>query len=357
MNSLRVRQTVWFASSLVLVLAVFVVFTYRTLDTELRNKHWQHDYPNHPDWTLHGSYSEEEIQDILGELVETSLLYGLPLALGALLMGYWLARKSVKPIARLNQQLQNIRAPDLSPRIELAEMDLELRDLVRHINDLLARLETAFKNMSEYSAKVAHELRTPLAILRLKLEHAGERPAPELAEELQSELHQLSHVVDQSLLIAKAEQGRLKLRPQVFNLGQMVADIAEDFSLLAKEEGRGVNLDSTPTANVMADPTYTRQIIHNFFANALRHGRGEVRVRLKSRKGVSVLTIANWIRTKPVSPTDTLGLGLRVVNTLLGLQSRITYRRQRSPKCYGVRLTFPAAAETSATDKTFSGSV
>jgi signal transduction histidine kinase len=143
------------------------------------------------------------VRDILGELMETAVAYGVPLALATLLIGYWLARKSVAPITAVNEQLQSIRAPKLSQRLQLPEPDREFRDLVSHINDLLARLEKSFNDMSEYAAKVTHELRTPLAILRLKVEQAGGQIAPELAEELQAELHQLAHVVDQSLLIAK----------------------------------------------------------------------------------------------------------------------------------------------------------
>jgi signal transduction histidine kinase len=236
MKSLRARLTIWFAASLVLVLVVFVAFTYHVLDSELRAKSWRRDYPEHPDWKLHGSFSEAEVQDVLGELLGTSLRYGIPLAVAALGLGYWLARKSVRPITRVNEQLANIRAQTLSQRIALAEVDDEFRDLVRHINELLARLDKSFTDMSDYAAKVAHELRTPLAILRLKVEQAGPQIPPDFAETIQAELHQLCHVVDQSLLIAKAEQGRLVLHPEVFDLAHLVSEVAEDFVLLAQED-------------------------------------------------------------------------------------------------------------------------
>lgn len=345
MKSLRARLTLWFAASLTVVLVVFVIFTYRILDQELRNKSWRQNYPNHPDWKLHGSYSEEEVKDIMGELVETSLIYGLPLALAALLIGYWLARKSVRPIARVNEQLHSIHAPDLSQRVGLPEMDEEFRDLVHHINSLLARLEKSFSDMSEYAAKVAHELRTPLAILRLKVEQAGPQIQPELAEELQAELHQLSHVVDQSLLIAKAEQGRLVLQPREFDLAQLVTDIAEDFTLLAQEEGRAVNLPPMSPSPVLADSVYARQIIHNFFTNALKHGQGEIRVKLQPGNDSHLLTITNRLRPGR-KDLETLGLGLRVVDTLLSLQPAIKCRRRKNRNCYGVRIAFPLGRDS-----------
>lgn len=348
MKSLRARLTVWFASGLVLVLVVFVTFTYRLLDAELHRKSWQRDYPNHPDWKLHGSYSDEEVKDIMGELVETSLFYGIPLALATLLLGYWLASKSVKPIAAVNRQLQAIRAQNLSQRIHLPEPDREFRDLARQINELLARLEKSFNDMNEYAAKVAHELRTPLAILRLKAEQAGPLLPPEFAEELQTELHQLAHVVDQSLLIAKAEQGRLVLSPRVFDLAALVAEVAEDFSLLAREEDRVLKLGPMSPGRVTTDPKYAKQMIHSLLENALKHGQGEIRVSLRRTSDFTVLTIANRMRARPADENSSLGLGLRVVTSLLGLQPAIKFCRRSNSACYAVRLAFPSTVHSAS---------
>lgn len=343
MKSLRWRLAAWFGGSVVLLLVAFVGFTHHYLDSELRNKHWQSDYPDHPDWNIHGSYSEAEIKDIMSELIENSVIYGVPFTIAAIIIGFTLSHKSLRPIARLNEQLQTIRAPDLSRRIELPEADAEFRDLVRHVNDLLGRLDHAFADMSEYAAKVAHELRTPLAILRLKVEQAGDRIPPELAEQLQTELHQLTHVVDQSLLIAKAEQGRLKLQPRNLDLAQLVLDVAEDFALLAQEAGRAVRLLPMAGGVVLADSKYTRQMLHNLFTNALKHGQGDVRVKLTRQGERLVLTIANWLRSPAAPEPEALGLGLRVVETLLTLQPDVHCRRRCNLRGYVVRLSFPAA--------------
>ncbi|MBP9900846.1 MAG: histidine kinase dimerization/phospho-acceptor domain-containing protein [Verrucomicrobiota bacterium] len=343
MKSLRWRLAAWFGVSVLLLLTLFVGFTYYFLNSELHHKTWQRDYPDHPDWKLHGSYSEAEIADIMGELIEISLLYGLPLTLAAILIGFALANHSLRPIARLNEQLQTIRAPDLSRRIDLPEADAEFRGLVKHLNELLGRLDRAFTDMSEYAAKVAHELRTPLAILRLKVEQGGERVPPELAEHLQTELHHLTHVIDQSLLIAKADQGRLELQLHVFDLALLVADVAEDFALLAQDNARMVKLLPLDPSPVLTDPKHARQILHNLFTNALKHGQGNIHVRLARRRDRVVLIIANGRTPHSALRSETLGLGLRVVTTLIGLQPEIEYRRRCGKRDYLVRLSFPIA--------------
>lgn len=345
MKSLRWRLAFWFGSGVVLVMVVFAAFTYRYLDSELRQKTWQRNYPDHPDWTIHGSYSEAEIGDILGELIETSLIYAIPLCLLAILLGYLLARRSLQPITHLNRQLKGIRAPTLSQRIILSERDPDFQTLARHINDLLARLEKSFGDMSDYAAKVSHELRTPLAILRLKVEQAGDRISPELAEELHSELHQLTHIVGQSLLIAKADQGRLVAHASVFDLAAVVQEAVADFSLLAEEQGRSVSFRSPGAASARSDAGHTRQIIHNLLTNALKHGQGPVRVKLLQLESRVVLTISNQVHHREGPAPDALGLGLRVVQTLSDLQPDLRWRHRRTAGGYSTRLSLTSAVE------------
>ncbi len=341
MKSLVVRLSVWFGLSFILVTLVMMVATHHHLQEELHDKNWMKDYPDHPDWKLHGSASEAEINDILDELIEGSLFYGIPLAIGACFLGYWLARKSVLPINHLNQQLQAIGAHNLSERIELPEIDQEFQELVRNVNALIQRLEVSFAEMSEYAAKVAHELRTPLAILRLKVEQAGSSIPDELSEEIQAELHQLTHVVDQSLLIAKAEQGRVLIHRTEFDLCAMASDIAEDFSRLAQEDGRVVHFNRQTGRNVIADATYTRQIIHNFLSNAFKHGKGDIFLELNKQKSSWKLSIRNATRSLPSLGTDTLGLGLRVVDSILRLQPEVICSRTNKDGEFLVELELP----------------
>ena len=77
MNSLRWRIALWFTFSLLGVLAVFVFITDKHLERELRVEKWARAHPDNQDWTLHGSYSEAEVDDIAGELRRLALLYAL----------------------------------------------------------------------------------------------------------------------------------------------------------------------------------------------------------------------------------------------------------------------------------------
>lgn len=339
MKSLRLRLTLWFTFSFVAVVVVFGTLTYQALDLELRRKSIARDYPTHPDWKLHGSFSKAEVRDIMTELMEKALVFSLPLVGLALAMGYWLARKSIAPIASVNAQLQNIQSKTLQQRITLAEADVEFRELVHHINELLARLEDAFGKMSEYSARVAHELRTHLAILRLKVERSDSRIAPDLAEELQDELSRLTHVTEQLLLIAKAEQRRVVFENRAVDLSAFITDLVQDFRLIAHESHRELELDVPPHCWINADVRYLKQILHNLLTNAHRHGSGGVTVRLRRCGSSCSLIVANRVGPHR-GKAQTLGLGLRVVRALLNLDTGIKYSVRQQRGLYVACLQF-----------------
>lgn len=340
MRTIRVRLTIWYTISFLLATAVFTWLTYRDLDLELRRKTFQREFTFNPNWILHGSYSEEEVRGIMKQLVLSSLTYSLPLVAVTIVIGYFLARKSLSPIQELNLQLQAITPRTLERRVALPDADEQLRDLVNHLNEMLSRLQDSFSEMSGYAAKVAHELRTPLTILRLKLEQAESRIEPGLSEELQSELHRLAHVVDQSLLIAKADQGRLEWQRSPVDLAALITDLVSDFRFLAAEQNRSLEAYAPEVCRLSTDRRYCRQILHSLVTNALIHGRGAIRIRLKGRGNQAHLTILNEVRSDGATTEPTLGLGLRVVQALLHHQPGIQFRQHHGSRYHACHLTF-----------------
>ncbi len=343
MNSLRTRLTLWFTLGFVVVTAIQISLTYRRLDLELRKDTFERENKINPNWILHGSYTEEEIENIMGELLRSSLAVSIPLVVLIIALGYYIARQSLRPIENLNRQLQTVNPGTLGRKVELAEGDEQFRSLTRHLNEMLARLERSFLEMSEYAAKVAHELRTPITILRHKVEQAQGKIDPSLAEDLQEELLRLNHVVEQSLLIAKAEQGRLAWRSEPVDLSALVTELVRDFDLLATAQERKIQFHVVPGYMVETDAKYSKQILHALLTNALIHGRGDIRVRLLCRGRRVGFTTMNEVRSVPTASELTLGLGLRVVRALVGQQSSLRLRQHHGCRYHASCLSFPIA--------------
>lgn len=308
----RFKVAAWFGISLTAFLGLLMVTAHWHLDEELRKDRWDRSHPKYPNWVIHGSYTNEEVHDILGELMKIWLWVGVPAVATSLGVGLLLARRSVRPVRLINDQLKSLTPATLRGGIILPENDHVLADLVDHVNASLARAGSAYEEMAGFSSRVAHELRTPLTLLRMKIEQStGEMPA-EMQEELQEELARLSRFVERSLLAAKAESGSLEPSGAPVDVSRLLEDIGEGYTLLAAEKKLEIQWQTTSGLKALTDADLLRQVMHNLLGNALRYARSRVLVRAWNADGTAMLHISNDCAPGTMA-TAGLGLGLRLV--------------------------------------------
>ena len=330
MKSLRWRLTLWFAISLLLVVSVLMVSAHWHLDYELRKEKWERTHPAQPDWILHGSFTDHEVRDILKELASFWIILSVPLIGLAIASAYWIAHRSIRPITRINQQLSRLDIQSLSQPIRSTDADPEISELVAHFNGLLRRLQISFKHLQDFTGQVAHELRTPLQLMRLRIEANAASMNPELAEELQEELARLSNYVETALTIARAEQGRLELKPEPVELKEFLTDVLEPFGRLANAEGRRLDWSCAEGVVVRADRGALKQVLFNGLSNAMKHGDGEILLRVRKRNNHVALLLGNRIAGRASKSRPGLGIGLRLVRALVHQmeEARLSIRRQ-----------------------------
>lgn len=313
--SYRFRIAAWMVLSCMLIIMVMIYVGHRQLEEELREGHKDQTHPEMPGWTLHNSYAEEEIQDILGEMLEQWALVAVPMVVLSLGAGLLLARRSLRPMHDINRQLGEMRPNSLHGGISIPEADPIIADLASRLNALLDRAGIAYQEMAEFSARVAHELRTPLMLLRLRLEHAPPGTPPAFQEELQDEIARLSRFVERSLLAVKAEQGGLVPVTAPLSLSVLVRDVAEDYQLLADERAIAMVLEVEENIQIDADSDLLRQALHGLLENAARYAKSRILVSCRTENGGSFVEIHNDIDLTTMA-TAGLGLGLRLVRRI-----------------------------------------
>lgn len=343
MKSLRWRLTLWYALSLLVAVVVLVLSAHWHLDYELRREKWERTHPAHPDWILHGSFTDKEVHDILGELLGFWAMVGVPVVGLALLAAYFIARQSTKPVRDVNRQLARLGPATLRRRLHAPDADPEVAELVRYVNELLGRLETSFTQLQEYTSEVAHELRTPLQLMRLQVEAKAATMEPALAEGLQEELARLSNYVETALMIARAEQGRLETEPEAIALKDFLSDVIEPFSRLAATQRRRLLWSCPNQAAAWADRSALKQILFNLLNNALKHGRDDIFLRVRPRAGAVSVLIGNRPADRSSKNGSGLGIGLRLVRALAG-QLEKTHIAFRDQAYFWIRLRMPSAA-------------
>jgi signal transduction histidine kinase len=340
----RLRMAVWFGISLAALTAVLMATAHWHLDEELRQDRWDRSHPKYPNWSIHGSFTDEEVRDILGELVKVWVWAGLPVLAVALGIGFLLARRSVRPINAINRELSLLKAKSLRKGIAVPENDVVLSDLVHHINRLLERVGEAYEQLDEFASKVSHELRTPLTLLRMKIEREAPNLPPGLSEELQEELAHVTRLVEQSLLAAKAESGRINPNLEPVDLSALLDDVLEGYVLLAHERGLSIRCSAGSNLRVGTDAGLLRQILHNLLSNAVRYAHHKIHVRARSADHDVIVTITNDFDRRTMATAGT-GLGLRLVRSLASAL-RIGFRERQSSGIFGTRLQLPARIQT-----------
>ena len=211
------------------------------------------------------------------------LLVFLPLALlAACVGGYALAARALRPVELLRRRAEAVTA-DEPAVLPVPPGGDEIGRLAVTLNHMLRRLHAAVEHERRFVADASHELRTPLALLQTELDLAlrRTRTREELESALRSaseETQRLVRLAEDLLLIARADEGSLPIRPVEVDADRLLAEVAERFATRALALGRELHAEPSGL-EVRADPLRVEQALGNLVDNALTHGAGSVELR------------------------------------------------------------------------------
>ena len=212
-------------------------------------------------------------------------------------VAFLVTRRVLRPLRNLAESIERTGATHLHERVPVDGWPEELQPLAVGFNTMLARLEEAFTRLSQFSADLAHELRTPIAILRGEAETALTKPhtAEHYREVLESgmeELERLSGMIDNLLFLARAETtGSFTL--SYFDGRLALEKIREFYEAVAQDQG--VEIECRGEGEIYAEPVLFRRALINLITNALRFTPegGRITVSLERRDGRSEVSVAD----------------------------------------------------------------
>jgi two-component system, OmpR family, sensor kinase len=233
--------------------------------------------------------STEERVEALATLLRQLLLGGPLMLVVASLLGYGLAAAALRPVESMRREAEAVSAAEPGRRLPLPPGDDEIVRLGTTLNTMLDRLEGALARERRFVSDASHELRTPLASLRTELELALRRPRPaaELEAALRSaaeETERLSRLAEDLLVLARADGGGLPVHPERLPAAQLLAEVRERYAAQAARAGGAIEIEAGQV-EVVADRLRAEQALGNLVENALRHGRGRVRLLARRANG------------------------------------------------------------------------
>jgi heavy metal sensor kinase len=233
--------------------------------------------------------AEAVVQSAGRDLVTIFMIVSPVMVLVSFVSGWVMAGIVLRPVRQISSMATRITALNLNERIPVREVDDELGVLIRTMNAMISRLQASFEEMRLFSLNVAHELRTPLAILKGQSELAlSNPPSPDETQELVTsyleETIRMSRIVDDLLMLAKAETGQLTMERGPVHMDRLVRDLHEDGTILAGSKDLFLRLGPVDGAIVTGDPARLRQLFRILLTNALQYTDPGGEIRLSCRK-------------------------------------------------------------------------
>jgi signal transduction histidine kinase len=239
-------------------------------------------------WHVQIASPLEPTQRLLADYAQVSgLLLGLVLIASAGL-GYGFARLALNPVRSIQQTAARIRGDNLGERIPVPATGDEISALADLLNQMFDRLEVSFKQVRRFTADASHELKTPLALIRLSAEKIrsrvadDEEAAAELGELLE-EVNRLNQIIEMLLFLAKADAGVLAPELRRESLPPFIEAVAEDAAVLAEDGGVRFELTVNEPGHARFQPTLIRQLLLNLINNALNVSERGNRLSLTSQ--------------------------------------------------------------------------
>lgn len=224
----------------------------------------------------------------------------LALVLVLSFVGWWLARRALRPVELLAAAAERIHEGNLAERIEMPGSGAEFEKLAGVFNAMTARLDASFQRVRQFTLEASHEMKTPLSILRAQLERQLDDPARSEADRaaIASHLHEIERlvsIVDGLTFLSKADAHLVPLHRGSVDLKRLVLDAAADTEVLGAERGIKVDVATCDECMVEADGNRLRQLLVILCDNAVKYNcvGGSVSMLLERDKGDAVIRITN----------------------------------------------------------------
>ncbi len=293
--------------------------------------------------------------------------------LASTLLAWLVLRHGLRPLRALADKASEIHPINLAMRLPERDAPREIQQMVVAFNAMLERIATGYERLSQFSADLAHEIRTPIGILvgqtQVALHKA--RSVDEYQRVLESnleELNRLRQIAENILFLAQVDHASLAIDRAPLGLAAELHKIAEYFEGLADEAG--LRFEVSASGSAMVNAPLCRRAINNLVVNAVRYGAPGTTVRLVGLQTPEAAVIAVENEGPPVAleqlgrlfdrfyqgdaarsrPTESHGLGLAIVKAIMVLHGGQALATSPTPGLIRFELRFPAVAATAVAD-------
>ncbi len=273
-------------------------------------------------------------QNIIYRYSKLLILILLSIMLVAILMGFFIAHRAMRSLHRLTETAQKITITSLHERIDPKFWPHELHSLGMAFNEMLARIENAFSQLTRFSGDLAHELRTPVNNLMGETEIALSHPhtVAEYQSVLEShleELQRISQIMENILFLARTENPMLEIKKEYVNVSDEIAMICDFYQAMADE--KNIRVTHEGNARLCVNVIMFRRALSNLLSNALKYTpeNGRVQFTTKTLDETVEITLRD----------NGIGIAPKHLSSLFNRFYRVDSARTRSAGGVGLGLS------------------
>ena len=319
-------------------------------------------------YLLIGEFTPPPLSErVPGDILWTLKLGTLFSAIICLLIAHYLT----KPIERLRDATHELARGNLDIRAgeNLGKRKDEIADLVRDFDTMAGELRTQIQSERNLLSGVSHELRSPIARIRLALalaRDADERERVEMLDRIEQDTVALDSMLERILTVARLESGQQKPKFAELSLNELIDDVLDDAKFEAAGTGATIDYHCTTQIKVMADVGWLHSAIENVVRNAIFYSGkdGKISVTLQLINGIAVLTVRDngpgvpdaalpllfkaFYRVDNSRGTKTggMGLGLAIVRNTVAAHGGMVSAQNVTPHGLEVHITLPTTPDT-----------
>jgi heavy metal sensor kinase len=237
---------------------------------------------------------ERSMKSLLEVILGTIFISVILSAVGS----YFLTRKALYPVNMIIRKANQISRDSLDERISVPVEKDELGQLTNVLNNLLDRLQQSFLSQQQFMSDAAHELKTPLTVLRSHWEN--ELNNPDLGNDIKERLVQdietitrLSHLINNLLMLAQTEEIRSRFEFKPVRLDELLNDVLPDVKILAEIKSQKLEIIGIQTVSVSADRLRLYQLLFNVLDNAVKYTpeNGIIWINLRTNQEYAIIEI------------------------------------------------------------------
>ncbi len=243
------------------------------------------------------------LAEVESDLHRLFILFLILIPLALILTGvtaYFISNAAFNPISKMIETSKEISGNNLDKRLQLPKSKDEIYYLGKTLNEMIERIDFAFKSQKQFIANASHEIKTPLTVIQTELELASKKTnEKEIIESISTSLQEteiLSELTNSLLTLAKIDASTNNLRLEVFRFDELLLESIQKFTQTAIAKNVQLNVSFNDAVEVEADKEMLKRLIQNLISNAIKYSNANssVDVKLSSENSILKLEIKDY---------------------------------------------------------------